>query len=709
MTRTVLSSAFLRRVGIMALAVVLAALILDATAFAQENPARDQYTGRSTQPPPSGATPTTLPTSEPSTAAPIIPGGTQDTQPSQPQNPIQGQDLGGQQNPDEVQPGGPGGPSQQQQNFKEPTPQEVPAGGKISAMTQATDPGAGNLPGQLYLILLVATPLALVVSIGLLKLYRRAVLRSMRARADSPATEPAPLEISTPSNQPVQTAPNLSVLDHASPITVGTAAAALYSDLLRAPWRAAIVYVVAGFCYAIVMTAAFISSAELAFLPFRFLSVFWVFAWPVVLTVNLVAAAARRAKLATASVYFLVLATLSAISIARSPALDWGQIALLWLLTNLPPTVLLWAFLNRRIRAVGPLVLTFMILAVTGSLLMLSFAANSERRLRSIADLGVALGLNANGIFIGLIVLGLAVFGPVGWLTLRWIGRRYEQKKISDQSITLDAIWLLFGVEQSIVLISAGIVWILSGLLAFVVYKVFAWAGFRLLGYQASSAQESPKLLLLRVFSLGRRSERLFDALAKHWRHAGSIRLIAGPDLATTTVEPHEFLDFLSGKLARRFIDGPETLGLRISEMDLEPDRDGRFRVNDFFCHDNAWQMTLHRLVADSEVVLMDLRGFSQENQGVVYEINELINVMSLGRVVLVIDETTDEQFLHQTIQECWDHMKPTSPNRSSTPEQLHLFRFMGSRRGAFRHLLAVLSHAAKPGTVGDGHKLAPV
>jgi hypothetical protein len=636
MTRTVLSSVFIRRVGIIALAVVLAALILDATAFAQENPARNQYTGQSTQPPPSSTTPTTPPTSEP---------------------------LLGHVDP---------------------------------ATTQATDPGAGNLPGQLLFILLVATPLALVASIGLLKLYRRAVLRSMRARADSPATEHAPLEISTPSNQPVQTAPNLSVLDHASPITIGTAAAALYSDLLRAPWRASMVYAVAGYCYAIVMAVAVLSSGDLELLPFRFLSVFWVHAWPVVLTVNLVAAATRRARFATASVYFLVLATLGAITIARSPALDWAQIALLWAITNLPATILLWAFLNRRIRAVGPLVLTFMILAVAGSLLMLSFAASSEGRLRSIAELGVALGLNANGIFIGLIVLGLAVFGPVGWLTLRWIGHRYEQKKISDQSITLDAIWLLFGVEQSIVLISAGIVWILSGLLAFVVYKVVVWAGFRLLGYQASSAQESPKLLLLRVFSLGKRSERLFDALAKHWRHAGSIRLIAGPDLATTTVEPHEFLDFLSGKLARRFIDGPETLDLRISEMDVEPDRDGRFRVNDFFCHDNAWQMTLHRLVDESDAVLMDLRGFSSQNRGVTFEINELVNTVPLGRVVFVVDDTTDEEFLRQTVQESWHRMRATSPNRSSTPGRLRLFRFTGSHGGELRHLVRNLCSAAK-------------
>jgi hypothetical protein len=115
---------------------------------------------------------------------------------------------------------------------------------------------------------------------------------------------------------------------------------------------------------------------------------------------------------------------------------------------------------------------------------------------------------------------------------------------------------------------------------------------------------------LLRVFSLGRRSERLFDALATHWRHVGNIRLIAGPDLATTTVEPHEFLGFLSGKLARRFIDGPETLDLRLSETDLEPDPDGRFRVSDYFCYDDTWLTVLSRLADESDAVLMDLRGF---------------------------------------------------------------------------------------------------
>lgn len=556
-------------------------------------------------------------------------------------------------------------------------------------MTGATD--SGILPGQLLAILLLATAFTLPVSMGLLTLYRRAVLRSMRARSDSREIE-SPETFTSP-NGPTQTAPDLVVLDHASSIAVGPAGEGIYSRLLRDPWRAAAIYAAAGLCFAAVMAAAFL--IPIGFSPFRYLSIFWIFAWPVVLTVNLVAAATWRARLATASAYFLAFAVLGAITLIRSPDSSWGQLIALWLIINLPATVLLLVFLNRRIRAVGPLVLAFMTLAVAGSQLALSIVGSDEGLLRSIAGLGLAIGLRAGGIFIGLMVLGFIAFGLAGWLTLRWIGHRYERKNISDQSITLDAIWLFLGVAQSIsLLIFAGVAWILSGLLAFVIYKVVVRAGFSLLNREVSTG-ENPRLLLLRVFSLGRRSERLFDALATSWRHVGSIRLIAGPDLATTTVEPHEFLDFLGGKLARRFIDGPKALDLRISEADLEPDRDGRFRVNDFFCHDDTWRMVLSRLVSESDAVLMDLRGFSPQNRGVAFEINEVVNVVPLERVVFVVDDTTDERFLHETARRAWEQMRPASPNRASTSGGLRLYRFTGSRGGELRRLLRAMCGAA--------------
>jgi hypothetical protein len=562
----------------------------------------------------------------------------------------------------------------------------------VQRLTQPQDPGTVALTGEPSSILVLATIVALPVSIALLWLYRRAVLKSMRTHVSSRTVEPLPLETSTSANQPAQRTPDLPILDHASPTTAGPEASVLYSSLLRVPWRAAAIYAAAGSCYALVMATASLMADNIELLPFRFLLNFWSYAWPVVLTVNLVAAATRRAKLATAAVYFFVFVALGAL--AKIPPLDqdqitipwWSQIAVLWLVTNLPATGLLWVFLNRRIRAVGPLVLTFMILAFTGLKLPLDYVV-----VRQTTELG------AYGVLIGLIVLGIALFGLVGWLTLRWIGARYERKKISDQSVTLDSTWLLFGFVQSIPLFFGGAVWILSGLVAFAVYKFVAWVGFSLLGPKPSPTDNSPQLLLLRVFSLGRRSARLFDALAKHWRHVGSIRLIAGPDLATTTIEPHEFLEFLTGKLARRFIDGPRTLDLRISEIDLQPDRDGRFRINDFFCYDDTWQMVLSRLEGDSDAVLMDLRSFSRENRGVIYEIEELINVVPLERVVFIVDETTDEEFLRQTVQACWERMKPSSPNQSPTLGQLRLFRFTGSHGGELKKLLHVLCNAIKP------------
>jgi hypothetical protein len=575
-----------------------------------------------------------------------------------------------------------------------------------NSLTQPQDPGTVSLTGEPAAILLLAAILAWPISIGLLRLYRRAVLTSMDASANQRGVEPVAPETSTSSNRSAQITSGPPI-DRVSSVTAG-AAENLISTLLRAPWRPAALYAVAGFCYALVMAAASLASWKTGFLPIRFLVLLWIYAWPVVLAVNLVAASTRRAKLLTAVGYFFVLAILGATAALRSSMFVFGSIVVLWGIINLPATVLLWAFLNRRVRAVGPLVLTFMVLALLGSDLALAVAARDEGLLRSIAYLGSVLGLGAVGMFIGLIVLGFAAFGLVGWLALRWIGARYEHKKLSDQSVTLDSMWLLYGVAQSIPLVFGGAVWILSGLVAFAAYKLVFWVGFSLLR-RDTGPENSPKLLLLRVFSLGKRSERLFDALAKHWRHVGSMRLIAGPDLATTTIEPHEFLDFLGGKLARRFIDGPDALNQRISEMDLKPDGDGRFRVSDFFCHEDTWQMTLTRLVADSDAVLMDLRGFSQDNHGVVYEIEELINIVPLERVVFVIDQTTDEKFLRQTVEGSWDRMSPTSPNRSSTPERLQLFRFTGSHGGEFQHLLAALSNAAKRGIVlgEDGVALA--
>jgi hypothetical protein len=554
------------------------------------------------------------------------------------------------------------------------------------------------LTGQLSLVLIVAAVLALAASLFLLRRYRRVVIKSMQRRSRSEIATPTGFMPPEEPHKPPETPATFNVIDAAALGTAVVKTTLLYRQLRRQPWIAAAIYAVAGLAFAATMTAAFLWAGKMALLPLRFSYLTWVNAWPVVLTTNLVATATRRCRIIGLVLYFSVGIALGILLLQRSPDLTTFQLAYLWSDASLIPSVLLLFFLNRRIRSVGPLVLIFMIVGAIGATLLVSVSGSSPKLLRAIVNFSHTIGLGAGATVVSLHLLGFAVFAIVGWVILDSLRQMYERKYLSDRSVTVGTIWLIFGIVNSMGLVFQGASWILSGVVAFAVFKIISALGFYLvrLGKNAMG----PRLLLLRVFALGRRSERLYDALGKHWRTAGSIQMIAGPDLATTTVEPHEFLDFVTGKMARRFIDSGQTLDLRIEQMDLKHDSDAYYRVTEFFCHYDTWKITLARLADDSDAVLMDLRGFSQGNTGCIFEINELFNLVPLQRVVFVVDDSTDQQFMQDTMQVAWRRIKERSPNRRADAGRISLVRLSHLGGRELRNLFYAVS-AAAAGTTG--------
>ena len=135
----------------------------------------------------------------------------------------------------------------------------------------------------------------------------------------------------------------------------------------------------------------------------------------------------------------------------------------------------------------------------------------------------------------------------------------------------------------------AGPGWALSGLVAFLTYKATLQLGNKRRPLKNSDGQSSPALLVLRVFSLGKRSEILFENVAQRWRYLGNVQLIAGTDLAASTVAPHQFMSFVSGNLKHLFINNEQDINRSIQEKDERPDADGRFRINDFLCRKDTW------------------------------------------------------------------------------------------------------------------------
>jgi hypothetical protein len=97
--------------------------------------------------------------------------------------------------------------------------------------------------------------------------------------------------------------------------------------------------------------------------------------------------------------------------------------------------------------------------------------------------------------------------------------------------------------------------------------------------------------------------------------------------------------------------DGAD-LAARLDALDREPDPDGRYRINQFFCHQNTWKAVLDQLVQRSAAVLMDLRGFDAARLGCRYELTRLGQHLGAKPVVLLGDARTDRDLvavlLHQ-------------------------------------------------------------
>jgi hypothetical protein len=126
-----------------------------------------------------------------------------------------------------------------------------------------------------------------------------------------------------------------------------------------------------------------------------------------------------------------------------------------------------------------------------------------------------------------------------------------------------------------------------------------------------------------------------------------------------------------------------------VAAIDPLPDPDGRYRVTEFFCHDDTWQATLRRLVAVSDAVLMDLRSFSPSNQGCVYELGRLLDAIDLRRVVFVTDQTTDRPFLEATLKALWSSLAKESPNRSAAEPAARFLEVRGPTAAETQTLVA--------------------
>lgn len=476
------------------------------------------------------------------------------------------------------------------------------------------------LPGEIMMVLLLAAALAYPLARLLLWRYVQAVEQSMRSVAAPTAAE-AP---------PVAATPRV--------VFAGTRAA-LKQQLQRAPWRSAAIQMGVAVLLGVYFAVLRLQAGDMDMSVYRIIALTATYAWPGALAVMLIAGISRRQRM----VVLLIGAGLYLAFGVWAHTGSFGEalwdIVVLWSFTNLPATLYLLAFMTRRVRAVGPLVLLVTLATVGGVVGIFSLWLVFPDAGFALAGMLVDAGLGSTGVLALAALVGGALALVVGLWLLRRLVRAYEHYNVGDEGLAVAAVWLVFILMNSIILVFSGPGYFVLGLAAFPVYLICVRAAREQL---LPTTGDAPALLLLRVFSRKGPTAGLFRAVNRHWRHVGPIRMIAGYDLAPHTISPDGMMAFLRKRLSDRFITAPDVVQRRLSERAPQRDADARYRSEEFFCFDNTWRDTLHRLVANSAVVLMDLRGFSAANKGCIFELEALHTFGALPRTVLLHDATSD-------------------------------------------------------------------
>ena len=226
----------------------------------------------------------------------------------------------------------------------------------------------------------------------------------------------------------------------------------------------AVVYGIAGLGYVVLNTILYVQSTAIGWLPGRTYFIAWQLAWPIVMTTVLVLGREWRPAIGCYVVAGLV-------PVILQPA-DWLGVPLAWLLASGPATVYVLFFLHRKLRAVGTLVITFMLVGSLGAQATLALIA-TDAGMAALVFVVDVTNYSGNGTLLLAIVavVGFAVFAVIGWWALRWIARAYQARQVSDQSMLVDALWLTFTVSQSLELANEQLGWALASLTGFVVTR----------------------------------------------------------------------------------------------------------------------------------------------------------------------------------------------------------------------------------------------
>ena len=106
---------------------------------------------------------------------------------------------------------------------------------------------------------------------------------------------------------------------------------------------------------------------------------------------------------------------------------------------------------------------------------------------------------------------------------------------------------------------------------------------------------------------------------------------------------------------------------------------------------------TVSRPSNQCDTILIDLRSFSAANQGCLFELEQLVHHVPLHKVLLLVDDTTDNAFLEEQLQEIWSRLDAGSRNRDVEGVRVRVYYAWNNSDAAMRPLSSALLSVGAP------------
>jgi len=477
------------------------------------------------------------------------------------------------------------------------------------------------LPGKIAFLLILATFLSVIGALVVANRYRAAMQRLMKIGQKTPSTvafaAPAPV-LPVAADQP--------------------AVAVSLDDNRRAQRQLIAAFIGLTLLMALSRTLQMQIMADGPITWKTVLTLGAAYTWPVVPVIAVIDRWRRRRLVGTLLLWFV--AAVALLSWRTNENISFAQV-LFWLSLDigLPLVVVTAICLGGATRAVGPWLAPLFI--------VLCWASQAGVDLLSeLVDQGSPLIYWLVGWLPP--VAGIALFAIAPWLIAwwpakalgRWIAAAYARRQISELFYLFTAVWVIALTGPALGAIAD------LGWGALIVFLPLLWIPLGARVMRATTGRRPPgrppTLLVLRVFQQDANVQDLFNRVVDRWRLTGNTVLIAGTDVLSHTIDPDDIFTFLDGRLGERFILQAADVPRRLAAFEWHPDVEGRYRVNECYCHDTTWQLALAELLRSSDVVLMDLRNFVAANRGCLYELATLSTAPGLSRVVVLVNDRTE-------------------------------------------------------------------